>query len=180
MTSRPALPAIFHSGIERRLLLLVPLLLAGCSNYQLGTAGKLSFATLYVAPAENKILLPQAQAIITAQVRDAFVRDGRVSLVNSPESADATLRLVITDYHRDVQAARSDDTGLARKFTLRLGTVCTLRDNRTGKSLFTDRVVDVHRDAFTDGGQLQSEYQTLPLLAESLAEKVTHTVLDVW
>jgi hypothetical protein len=38
----------------------------------------------------------------------------------------------------------------------------------------------VQREAFTDSGQLQSEYQTLPLLAESLAAKVTHAALDVW
>jgi hypothetical protein len=30
------------------------------------------------------------------------------------------------------------------------------------------------------GNQLQSEYNTLPLLAEQLADQVSHTVLDVW
>ena len=47
------------------------------------------------------------------------------------------------------------------------------------------------RDAYTDSGQklptgisvsgqLQSEYQALPLLADALADKVAHAVLDVW
>ena len=154
--------------------------LTGCANYRLGTDAKLSFTTLYVQPVANKTLLPQSQAIVSTQLRDAFLRDGRVTLVNSATEADATLTVTIKDYHREMTAAREDDTGLARKFALTLGTVCTLRDNRNGKDLFKDRSVVVHRDAFTDSGQLQSEYQTLPLLADALAQKISHTVLDVW
>jgi hypothetical protein len=40
--------------------------------------------------------------------------------------------------------------------------------------------VSTHRDAFTEGGQLQSEYEALPLLSESLSERIAHAVLDVW
>jgi hypothetical protein len=153
---------------------------AGCSHYQLGTEGKLAFATLYVAPVANKSLLPQAQAIVSTRLREELGRDGRVRLVDSPEAADATLTVTIRDYHRDVRAVREDDTGLARKFALVLSTECTLHDNRAARDLFTRRTVSVTRDAFTDSGQLQSEYQTVPLLAEALAAKISHAVLDVW
>lgn len=158
---------------------------AGCAHYQLGTEGKLAFSTLYIEPVENKSLLPQARAILATQIREAFERDGRVQLVNSAESADATLQTTIRDYHRDVASVLENDTGLARKYTLTLGVVCTLKNNRTGTILFADRPIAADREAFTDGGslhlsQLQSEYQVLPLLAEALARKVTHSVLDVW
>jgi hypothetical protein len=162
------------------LLSLACVLLGGCSHYRLGTGGKLTFTTLYVEPVANKTMLPQAQAILSTQLREAFLRDGRVTLVNSPQGADATLKVVLTDYHREVATVREGDTGLARKFVLTLAATCTLRDNRTDKILFADRPVSTHRDAFTDGGQLQSEYQTLPLLAESLTDKVVHAALDVW
>lgn len=163
----------------------------GCSNYRLGSATTLPFATLYVSPATTKILLPQGQAIVTTHLRSAFLRDSRVVLVNSPEAADATLDLEITDYRRDVATQRRDDTGLARKFSLHLTARGTLKDNRSGKVYFAQREVIARRDAYTDSpftltsgsnvsGQLQSEYQALPLLAEALAEKLTHAVLDVW
>jgi len=161
-------------------LLVAALGLAGCAHYQLGTDGQLAFSTLYVAPVANKTLLPQAEAIVSTQLRQAFIRDARLVLVNSAAEAEATLSVAINDYHREMTAAREDDTGLARKFALTLGTTCTLRNNRSGKVLFADRAVAVKRDAFTDSGQLQSEYQTLPLLAEALAQKIAHTVLDVW
>jgi hypothetical protein len=73
-----------------------------------------------------------------------------------------------------------NDTGLARKFTLTLGASCSLHDNRADKMLFENRPVSSHRDAYTEGGQLQSEYQTLPQLAESIADRIAHAVLDVW
>ena len=98
----------------------------------------------------------------------------------SAEAADATLAVTITAYRRDILTVREGDTGLARKFNVTLTTAATLRDQRGHKILFENRPIEVHREVFTDSGQLQSEYQTLPLLAESLATKVTHAALDVW
>jgi hypothetical protein len=161
-------------------LLLGVMLFAGCSHYRLGTGQTLAFQTLYVAPVENKTLLPQAVALVSTALRDEFLRDGRVTLVDSPQQADATLTLALTDYHRDVATGRPGDTGLARTFTLTLGAVVTLHDNRAGRDLFSRRPVDSGRDAYTDSGQLQSEYQSLPLLAGALAKKISHAALDVW
>ena len=168
--------------VTRHTSLVTLVLCTSCAHYQLGTgsAGKLAFHTLYVAPVENKTSLPQARELVSTQLREAFARDARVTLVNSPEAADAPLTVVLNEYRRDVAAAREDDTGLARKFNLTLGAVCTLRDNRAAKPLFENRPVSVQREAFTDSGQVQSEYQTLPLLADALADKVTHAALDVW
>jgi len=177
-----------HSASSLRPLALC-LCLAGCSHYQVGTQGQLAFDTIYVAPVGNKAVLPQAQVIMSTQLRDALAKDGRVTLVNSPQAADVTLTVVLTDYHRDVAAVREQDTGLASKFTLTLTAVCTLRDNRQGRAYFASRPVSVARDVFTDSGQpsspltgdqLQAEYNTVPLLGESLASKVAHEVLDVW
>jgi len=173
----------------RVLPLLLLLGLAGCSHYRLGTEGQLAFTTLYIAPVENKILLPQTQAILTTELRSEFSKDGRVTLVNSPQAADATLKVTIVRYEREVAAPREQDTGLASKFILVLGADCTLRDTRTGRAFFENRTVTAQRGAFTDSGQpsspltgdqLQSEYNTMPLLAQALSGKITHTVLDVW
>ena len=173
-------------------ILLAGGLLGGCAHYRLGTAAQPNFTTLYIEPVATKLLLPQAQALVSSQIRAAFNRDGRITLVNSPEGADATLKVTLIEYGREVAALRAGDTGLARKFTLTLGVLCTLTDRRAQRSLFTDRSVKAHRDAFTDGssgsiggapalsGQSQAEYQSLPLLADALAEKITHAALDVW
>lgn len=151
----------------------------GCSHYQLGTSADVAFSTLYVAPVDSQTLLPQAREIISTQLREAFARDGRVKIVNSADAADVTLQVTLRDYRRDVASVLENDTGLARKFVLTLEVACTLTP-KVGENLFADRIVRVQRDAFTDGGQLQSEFQTVPLLAETLSRKIVHTVLDVW
>ena len=153
---------------------------SGCSNYRLGTEGNLTFQSLYVEPVINRTSLPQAHALVSTAIRAEFLRDGRLNLVNSPDEADATLSLTLMDYHREVATVRPGDTGLARTFALTLGANLTLRDNRTGKILFEKRPVKTSRDAYTDSGQLQAEYQTLPLLAEALGQRAAHAVLDVW
>jgi hypothetical protein len=162
-------------------------LLSGCAQYQLGTNGKLAFRTLYVEPVENKTQLPQATAIIGTQIRDALLRDGRVTLVASPDEADATLRVTLTSFGREVATASPNDTGLARKFDLHLSAHCTLRDNKAGKALFENRLISTQQQIFAtatpeafESQQLQAEYQAVPLLARSLADKVAHAALDVW
>lgn len=165
--------------VRRLGIVLFLLLLGGCAHYQLGNGAEPSFHSLYVEPVANKTMLPQAREIVSTQIREAFIRDGRVELVNSPDSAEATLTVVIADFRRDVAAAREGDTGLARKFNLTLGVDCTLKQ-RDGKVLFAHRRVNAQREAFTDSGQLQAEYQTLPLLAEDVAKNVAHAALDVW
>jgi len=151
-----------------------------CANYRLGTGGKLAFQTLYVAPVANKTLLPQANALLSSTLRNEFLQDGRVTLVDTPDQADATLAVTLVDYHREVATVQAGDTGLARQFALTLGATVTLHDNRSGQDLFAQRRVDAVRNDYTDSGQLQSEYQTLPLLAGVMAKKVAHAALDVW
>jgi outer membrane lipopolysaccharide assembly protein LptE/RlpB len=161
------------------LLLALVCLLPACSHYRVGTGAALKFSTLYVAPVANEATLPQARALIGARLREAFLRDSRVTLVATPEEADAVLTVTLKKYSRDAAVARADDAGLARKFALTLTATCDLR-TRDGGNLFSARPVSSQRDAYVDGGQLQSEYETLGKLADSLAVSVTHAVLDTW
>lgn len=166
--------------IKMIVVLGAALALVGCSHYRVGTGANLAFETLYVAPVANDTLLPQAVAPVSTQIRQALLHDGRVRLVSSPEEADATLEIKLTRYDRTPLASRRDDTGLARTFGLELVALCTLTDNRSDRVLFADRAVQANRRLFTDSGQLQAEYQALPLLAEDLGAAVTHAVVDVW
>lgn len=170
---------MFRSRLFASCAAVVCLLFASCANYQLGAGGTPGFRTLYVEPVANQTLLPQAQPLLSTHLREHFARDGRVQLANSADSADAILVVTIGEYRREVAAVREGDTGLARKFNVTLGATCTLR-KRGGEIVFQNRPVSAIREAFTDSGLLQSEYQTLPLLAEALAGKVVHAALDVW
>jgi hypothetical protein len=88
------------------LLLVCAMVAQGCSNYRLGTGADPSFATLYIEPAKNKAMMAQSQAVLSTFIREAFVRDGRVTVVYNSGDADATLEVAIFNYHRDNAANR--------------------------------------------------------------------------
>jgi hypothetical protein len=168
-----------------QLLRLMPafcavLLLAGCAGYQLGTGAKLKFSTLFIAPVASEAMIPQAQAIVTTQLREVFLHDGRVTLVNSAEAADAVLQVTLSSYDRAVSVSQPSDIGLGRRFDVTLRAQATLTDNRSKQALFAKRPLTAQRGVFTDSGLVPSEYQALPLLAEQLADQAAHAVLDTW
>jgi len=156
------------------------ILLGGCAGYQLGTGSTPKFATLFIAPVATETVIPQAQALVTTQLREAFIKDGRIRLVDSAAEADAVLQVALTGYTREVAVSQQSDTGLARRFDVTLKAQATLTDNRTKQALFTRRPISAKRGVFTDSGLVPAEYDTLPLLAELLATEATHAALDTW
>lgn len=183
----PSLSSAFTRFATLCLAALLGLSLTGCSHYRLGTEGKLAFTTLYVAPIENEAGLPQITALFSTQLRETFLRDARVTLVDSPAGADATLTVSVARYARVGATGRLDDGGLARKFNFTVTAVCTLTDNRAGTRLFEKRAIEVTRQFFStptptsrESDQLQAEYNLMPLLADALADRVAHATLDVW
>ena len=161
-------------------LILAGFSLAGCANYHLGNGPSPQFTRLYIAPITSEVLIPQAQALITTQLREAFLKDGRVALAESADTADAVLRITLTGYQRDVAVSRPDDTKLARRFDVTLHAKATLTIGTGQKNGFTNRPLIANRGIFNDSGQQQSEYQALPLLAEKLAQEALHAALDTW
>jgi len=153
---------------------------AGCAHYRLGTGAKLPFASIYLAPVQNQADVPQAAAIFSARLRETFLRDGRVALAASPAEADAVFTVTLTEQTRATLTTRAADTGLARKLGLTINATATLTDRRTGRALFENRPLSAERQVFTDSGQLQAEYDAVPLLAEKLAEAAARAALNVW
>lgn len=157
----------------------VVLSLTGCSHYHLGTGAKLKFHTIFISPVASDIILPQARTLATARIREAFLRDPRVTVVDSPDVADAIVSVSLKSFGRESAVAKPDDTGLTRKFTLQLSAACSLR-TKDGQTLLQEKRLRIQRDAYTDSGQLLAERDSLPLLLDSLAKDITHLVLDTW
>jgi hypothetical protein len=128
----------------------------------------------------NESNLPQAVAIVSTQLREAFLHDPRIILVNSPEEADATLTVRLLKYGRIGKTGRRDDTGLSRNFDVTLEAEASLRDNRDNRFLFENRKAAATRETFGDSGQLQAEFNNVPLLGEILAKNIRSATLDTW
>lgn len=168
--------------IARALLLACLLLgLTACGGrYQLGSATEPGFTTLHVAVVRSEAMVPQATALVTTALREAFIKDGRVRLVDDPGQADAILRVTLVTFGREMTVAQTSDTGLSRRHDLTLGARATLTDRRDGRLLLDERPLSARRGVFSDDGHGPAEYQTLPLLAERLADDTVRAVLERW
>lgn len=158
--------------------LVVLLILAGCSSYQMGIPDEHPFASIYVKPVENQTFAPQSDSVLTSQIIREFERDGRLQ----PEpggSAEATLAVRLVDLQRENRVMREDDTGLNRKIRLTLVSSCTLTGS-DGTVFFADREIWAQTEVYMDDGQNPAEYQATPVLTRNLATKISRAVLDTW
>lgn len=159
--------------------LLIGLLTTGCARYQLGRHAEPPFRSIYVKPVSNASFAPQAQAILTRQLRENFLHDGLLQVENEAD-ADAVLVIVLRDFDRQIAATRVEDTELADKLRLELLADCTLLDNRTGRIYFENRPVSATVDTFPGDRSQQAEYQAMPVLTRNLARRISYEVLQVW
>jgi len=168
-----------HISIFNNLfLVLIAVCASACSHYQLGSPAELPFKTIYVAPANNDSFAPQAQAILTQQISAALLREG-IRLAGK-DTAEATLHIRITQYDKEISATQREDTALAQSFALELQANATLINNKTGTPYFKDRAHSSQQQTYVDGGFQPSEYQSMPVLLERLANNIKNTVISVW
>ena len=166
------------------------LLFSGCASYHLGSSAELPFKSIYVRPAANEGFAPQAQSVLSGQIREAFIRDGRLQLVADEAEADAVLEVTITDYSRSSAVRDSGDTVRATDFDLRLEASASLYDNAGGRYFFKGRQVSERGAAYVGNpysaaigdaqGFSQAEYQAMPRLTRGLARKIADEVLGAW
>jgi hypothetical protein len=163
-------------------------LFVGCANYHLGSSAPITFKTIYIQPATNHSFAPQAQAIVSTQIRETFIRDGRVQLVANEADADAVLYVDLTDYNSTAAALNSQDTEVANSFDLTLTAEISLFDQTQGSYLFKDRKVSADTQAYIGNpyaeseiiSYQQSERQAMTQLSLDMAKKITNEVLSPW
>lgn len=151
----------------------------GCASYQPGRQAEPPFRTLHLAPVVNESFAPQAQALLTNQIAEHFLRDGTVRLAGE-DLADATLQVKLVDFRQTTAATRPDDTGLAGQLRLELAAECTLTDNRTGKVYFENRPVGTEIRIVPGQTAQEAQYVEMPVLTRGLARRIGHEVLQVW
>ena len=164
---------------------------SGCHSYQLGNPVELPFESIYIKPVTNDSFAPQAQTLLSTQIRDAFIRDGRTKLVINSEAADVVLIINLTEYNRIAAARQSDDTTSAASFRLVLAAEVSLFDQNKGGYYFQKRMIRESSSAYVNNPYatpataqtqdfLQMEYQAMPRLTHDLSRLIANEVLSTW
>ena len=163
-------------------------LLSGCSSYQLGSPGQTTFESIYIKPVANSSFAPQAQSIVSAQLRETFISDARIRVVAKEENADTVLDITLTEYNRGAAARSSVDTVIANNFDLTLTASVSLFDQSTGEYLFENRSVETKTNFYTRNPYIEDqpityqlgERQAMEQLARQIARKIADEVLSPW
>ena len=185
------LPHAHRACLLAILAIFTAVFISGCKSYQLGNPTKLPFESIYIKPVTNDSFAPQAQALISSQIRDIFIHDGRTKLVTSSEAADAVLIVKLTEYKRYPAARRSVDTKVAASFALVLNAEVSLFNQNKGDYYFQERIVRKSSSAYLNAPYdttatnqpqdfLQSEHQVMPRLTRDLARRIADEVLNPW
>lgn len=185
MKQTPCLPSLTKADLFKKMrplgfaccALVIALGLSGC--YHWGSPGELPFATLYIAPVENDTYVPQAQSLVSSQLRKQFLREGRIILDNK-DAADAILYTTLTTYTTSTAATQEKETGLPRSFSFGLRAAISLYSVKEQKMLIKKQSVSSSVVTQIDGGAQLAEYQSIPTLAQELALKIKETVLNPW
>lgn len=173
------------------LALLTLLSASSCRSYKLGHPGELAFTSIYVMPVENNSFAPQAQAQVSSDLREAFIRDGRVKLVASEEAADVVLMVSLADYSRSPSARANVDTVKAFDFDITLTSNVSLYDPINGNYLFKNDLIEARTNAYTENPYAApaalntqtyhiAERQAMQNLSRSLAQKIADRILSAW
>ena len=179
-----------RASILAMLAMFTVAFMSGCKSYQFGNPVRLPFKSIYIKPVTNDSFAPQTQALLSAQIRDTFIRDGRTKLVASRDAADAVLIVNLTDYNRRAAARQSTDTTEAASFSLTLAVEVSLYDQNKREYYFQERIIQKSSNAYVDDPYaapgaipqdfLQSEYQAIPRITRDLARRIADEVLYPW
>ena len=161
---------------------------SSCSSYQLGSPARTTFRSIYIKPVANRSFAPQAQSIISAQLRETFIHDARVKLVADEKNADTVLDISLTKYDPRAAARSSIDTALANNFDIYLTATVSLYNQSTGEYLFENRSIETRTNIYTNNPYIEDqpieyqlgERQAMEQLARQIARQITDEVLSPW
>jgi hypothetical protein len=158
-------------------LVLAAWLLGGCAGYHLGpvnnaTAGARS---VEVTPFNNQTLQPRLGDAVTQALREQLQSDGTFHLARS--SGDIVVTGVITSYGRQGLSFLSSDVYTANNYQVGVVAHVTARQRDTGKVLL-DKNITGYTLVHVGSDLADAERQSLPLLAQDLAQKVTEQLTE--
>lgn len=149
----------------------------GC-GYRLGGRGQIPFSTIELSPIVNEADLPQAQAQLARDVADILNREPGLSVVIDRGAAE--LSIVISDYSRSITTKSARDSVLAGTQRVTMQLKCSLRDNRTGKYYFRNRIVTATTEVYMGTSPGLGETQSFPVISREAARRVRDLVSSVW
>lgn len=153
-------------------------LLAGCAGYHFGpvTDADTGDKTVEVLPFNNQTLQPRLGDAVTQALRERLQADATYRLATSAPG-DIVVSGVITSYHREGASYLNNDVTTAENYRVGIVAHVVARERATGRVLL-DKDVNGYALVHVGTDLAGTERQSLPLLAEDLANNITELLTE--
>ena len=168
-----------HAHFCNFLVLLAIFACSGCMHYSAGIGTSLKFSKIYVAPVRNDSFAPQAQALLTRQLRHKLSSYPGMSLASTQQGA-AVLDVTLTDISYSAETIDETDSEKAKTFEIKLSAQCSLFGGSDDHVYFQDIPVSAGIECYAFKDFQAAKYQLMPQITEQLAEKIVQLVCHTW
>ena len=167
------------AGFKNFLFVALAVLAAGCAGYHLGPVNHdvpAGAKSVEISPFNNQTTEPRLGETVTQALREWLQTDGTYRLATrSP--GDIVVTGVITDYQHEGTSFLGTDVMTAVNYRVTLTAHVTVRDRATNK-LLLDKNVKGHTLIQVGTNLAESERQSLPLLAQDLAQNLAELLTE--
>jgi hypothetical protein len=155
------------------------LLGGGCMHYE--PSSGLPFRRIYVAPVKNDSFAPQAQALLTKQLRIKLSKRPELELAESAENA-ALLEVELVGFDQSVATEMESDTACTKSLDVTLVAFFTLSDVQCGVVRYhiKDCKAVASIECHEGGSYRDAKYQSMPRLTDKLADKICDILCNLW
>lgn len=161
--------------MNRGLIAMGTLLLAGCSAYQLG-GPPAAFTRIEVAPIRNSTVRPGTHAVLHSKLIEALEADPRIRVA----PGEALLATEVTQYRREGFTTKSGDAYAFTSYRVTFVVRCTLTTRAGQRTLFKDREFTAAATLQTAGDSAAEELSLGPTLFADIAAQVRTAATTAW
>ena len=154
--------------------------LAGCTGYRLGSTLSRDIHTVHLPAFGNKTTEPFLETEATRAVRQEIQKDGSLTLVDDPNSAESILEVEILSYDLTPLSYEKDNRTRANEYRINLVASVILR-KASDRSILVN-LPSVRGDTtFSYAGDLvTARRQALPTAAADLARDIVEGITEAW
>jgi hypothetical protein len=154
------------------------LALAGCAGYQLGPVNGASAGakSIEVQPFNNQTLEPRLGDAVTESLRERLQADATYHLATHGPG-DVVVTGLIHQYTRQGLGYLNTDISTPENYRVDVTAHVTARDRLSGKVIL-DKEVKGHTFVHIGDDLASAERQSLPVLAEDLAQNITEMLTE--
>jgi outer membrane lipopolysaccharide assembly protein LptE/RlpB len=156
--------------------------LTGCGYHLAGGNGTLpsSMRTIAIPTVANRSFEPSIEGIVTHEIREAFIRNSRLRVMQSTDESDLALKGTILSFEL-IPISFDRERNIALEYRIKLDLEFQLEDTTDGKVLWTDPMQEgtAEFSVTVDTTSTRvAEDRAIREASRNLAENMVHRVLE--